>query len=130
MGTYPGVLRRQDDFYSVKCAQHPQAVYYSWRLNESGYVIDPTDVNGEIGSVCFGGSDLVSEWVFRTLLRFCAKSTDLARINEPPVGFGGCNVVAREEGDAVRFELCRDVEVGEELFMDYGLDYDRSGYGR
>ena len=105
-------------------------MYYSWRLNESGYVIDPTDVNGEIGSVCFGGSDLVSEWVFRTLLRFCAKSTDLARINEPPVGFGGCNVVAREEGDAVRFELCRDVEVGEELFMDYGLDYDRSGYGR
>ena len=40
------------------------------------------------------------------------------------------NVVARQEENVVRFELCRDVNAGEELFMDYGLDYDRSGYGR
>lgn len=38
--------------------------------------------------------------------------------------------MAREEleHNRVIFELCRDVERGEELFMDYGLGYDRSGY--
>ena len=132
MGTYPGVLRRQSDFYDGKCRMHPKAVYYSWRLNDSGYVLDPTDSKGDIQSNCYGGSDVLSEAMFLSILRFCAKPTDLARINEPPIGFGGCNVVAREEkeGKCVRFELCRDVEVGEELFMDYGLDYDRSGYGK
>ena len=93
-------------------------------------MIDPTDDKGEIGSYCYGGSDALSSFVFATLLRFCAKSTALARINEPPIGYGGCNVVAREEleHNRVIFELCRDVERGEELFMDYGLGYDRSGY--
>ena len=132
MGTYPGVLRPQNEFYDTKCRLYPEAVYYSWRLNDSGYVLDPTDCNGEIQTYCFGGSDVVSEWLFKNIFRFCAKPTELTRINEPPVGFGGCNVVAREEKEnkCVRFELCRDVDVGEELFMDYGLDYDRSRYGR
>lgn len=132
LGTYPGVLRSQSDFVDGKCREYPQAVYYSWRLNDSGYVLDPTDSRGEIQFYCYGGSDVVSEAVFSSILRSCAKPTDLARINEPPIGFGGCNVVAREEKEnkCVRFELCRNVELGEELFMDYGLDYDRSGYGR
>ena len=158
LGTYPGVLRRQDDFYEVKCRQYPKAVYYSWRLNDSGCVLDPTDSKGEIQSYCYGGSGVISERVFSSILRFCAKPTDLTRINEPPVGYGGCNVIAREENNGVRFELCkicyypmctcifcsnqhapnhiifsrvgRNVEVGEELFMDYGLNYDRSGYGQ
>ena len=107
LGTYPGVLRRQDDFYEVKCRQYPKAIYYSWRLNESGCVLDPTDSKGDIQSYCYGGSDFISERAFLSILRFCAKPTDLTRINEPPVGYGGCNVIAREENNGVRFELCK-----------------------
>ena len=29
----------------------------------------------------------------------------------------------------VVFELTRDVGEGQELYLDYGLNYDRSGYG-
>lgn len=130
LGTYPGVLRSQSDFYDVKCRQYPKSVYYSWRLNDSTYVLDPTDAKGEIQSYCYGGSDALSGFIFSSVLRLLAKPTELTRINEPPVGFGGCNVEARQESNAIRFELCRDVNAGEELFMDYGLDYDRSGYGR
>jgi hypothetical protein len=52
------------------------------------------------------------------------------RIIEDEMNVKLCNVVARQEENVVRFELCRDVNAGEELFMDYGLDYDRSGYDR
>ncbi|KAL7486008.1 hypothetical protein ACHAW6_011614 [Cyclotella cf. meneghiniana] len=131
LGSYPGVLRDQVEFYNEKCIAYPNAVYYSWRLGSDGrYVLDPTDERGEIHSYCYGGIDVISCLLFRTILRFCAKSTELARINEPPLGYGGCNVVAREELDQKRvvFELCRDVVEGEELFMDYGVGYDRSGY--
>lgn len=112
LGTYPGVLRSQSDFIDGKCRMYPKAVYYSWRLNDSGYVLDPTDSRGEIQSYCYGGSDVVSEAAFLSLLRLCAKPTDLARINEPPVGFGGCNVVAREEKEnkCVRFALLSQLE--------------------
>lgn len=133
MGSYPGVLRDQVEFYNKKCGAYPNALYYSWRLGNDGrYVLDPTDERGEIQPYCYGGRDVVSCLLFRTILRFCAKSTVLARINEPPLGYGGCNVVVREEMDKERvvFELCRDVEEGEELFMDYGVGYDRSGYAR
>jgi SET domain-containing protein len=46
-------------------------------------------------------------------------------------GGGGCNVMATEDlaKREVIFELSRDVVKGEELFMDYGLTYDRSNYG-
>ena len=39
---------------------------------------------------------------------------------------------AREDLDRreVVFELVRDVAPGQELYMDYGPGYDRSGYGR
>ena len=60
------------------------------------------------------------------------KNTALCRINEPPIGAGGCNVGARENLDKreVVFTTLRDIFAGEELYLDYGLDYDRSGYGQ
>lgn len=95
-------------------------------------MIDPTDDRGDIQNFCIGGSSEVplSNVIFGTIFQFWRVSTSLARINEPPIGAGGCNVFAREDLNKreVVFELCRDVVAGEELFMDYGLTYDRAGY--
>ena len=132
LGSYPGVLRPAEQFYSTKCRAYPRAVGYSWRFTDSKYVLDPTDDEGNVGNYCFGGGsgDGLSNLVFRTVLSFMRVGTELTRINEPPIGGGGCNVSAREnlETREVVFTLCRDVVAGEELFLDYGLDYDRSNY--
>ena len=130
LGTYPGVLRPAEQFYSTKCRVYPQAVGYSWRFTDSKYVLDPTDDEGNVDMYCYGGGDALSNVVFKTILSFMRVGTELTRINEPPIGAGGCNVSARENLDTreVVFTLCRDVVAGEELFLDYGLDYDRSNY--
>eukprot|EP00986_Skeletonema_menzelii_P001354 scaffold366_cov153-Skeletonema_menzelii.AAC.16 len=130
LGTYPGVLRPAEQFYSTKCRMYPQAVGYSWRFTDSKYVLDPTDDEGNIDMYCYGGGDTLSNMAFKTILSFMRVGTELTRINEPPIGAGGCNVSAREnlERREVVFTLCRNVVAGEELFLDYGLDYDRSNY--
>mmetsp|Transcript_26102 Transcript_26102/g.48058 ORF Transcript_26102/g.48058 Transcript_26102/m.48058 type:complete len:293 (-) Transcript_26102:177-1055(-) len=133
LGTYAGVLREAQMFYDGKCRQYPQAVGYSWRFTDNKYVIDPTDSQGEIQDVCLGGNTDVplSNLVFGTLFRFLSVNTALCRINEPPIGAGGCNVSAKENlaKREVVFELIQNVNSGQELYLDYGLDYDRSRYG-
>lgn len=120
-------------FYDGKCRQYPQAVGYSWRFTDNKYVIDPTDSQGEIQDVCLGGNTDVplSNLVFGTLFRFLSVNTALCRINEPPIGAGGCNVSAKEilAKREVVFEVIQNVNAGQELYLDYGLDYDRSRYG-
>ena len=54
--------------------------------------------------------------------------TTLALLNEPGPG-GDVNVGVAVEGAEVVFSAERDVRRGEELYLDYGQDYDRSGYG-
>jgi len=134
LGTYPGVLRPARAFYDGKCMRHPNAVSYSWRFTDDAYVIDPTDDVGEMRDVCLGGGSgaPLSTLLFSTLFGFGGTSTALCRINEPPLGAGGCSVSARENLDKreVVFELVRDVLPGQELYLDYGPGYDRSGYGR
>ena len=73
---------------------------------------------------------ILSEGFFQTLLSFMKVPTTLCRINEPPRG-KDVNVVTDEDRGArsVTFSLERDVFAGEELFIDYGLSYDRSAYG-
>jgi len=132
LGTYPGVLRPAQVFYDTKCRSFPQAVGYSWRFTDSKYVIDPTDATGEIQPICIGGSEVpLSNFLFHTFLKFWNVNTALCRINEPPIGAGGCNVSAKEnlERREVVFEVIQDVVRGQELYLDYGLDYDRSRYG-
>ena len=127
------MLRPAETFFDGKCRRYPQAVGYSWRFTDNKFVIDPTDSRGEIRDICLGGSSEVpfSNVIFASLLRFWGVSTALCRINEPPIGAGGCNVSAREnrEKREVVFELIQDVVSGQELYLDYGLDYDRSRYG-
>ncbi len=131
LGTYPGVLRPSSKFLK-KYESLPQTAIYTWRFTDNEYCIDPTDRNGMLPDVCYGGTDdyPLSYFINETLFRFISVPTLLARINEPPIGGYGCNVRSEEdlENREVVFELSRDVAAGEELFMDYGLTYDRSGY--
>ena len=109
----------------------PSVCVYAWRFTDNKSYIDPTDQNGNLMEYCLGGSDdfPLSFVIHENLLQW-KKTTLLARINEPPIGGRGCNVRSEEnlETREVVFSLSKDVVAGEELFMDYGLTYDRSGY--
>jgi hypothetical protein len=55
----------------------------------------------------------------------------LAFVNEPPLGGPGCNV-AVENGastDELLYIALTTILPAQELFVDYGLKYDRSHYG-
>jgi hypothetical protein len=95
-------------------------------------VIDPTNTQGILDPVCYGGNPSVpgSVFIMTILLRFITVSTLLCRINEPPRGMD-VNVITIEDCTTrtVTFQLERTVYAGEELFIDYGLSYDRSMYG-
>ena len=58
--------------------------------------------------------------------------TALAFANEPPPGSfrGGPNCVIVDGADEadLLFTAKRDISAGEEVLIDYGLHYDRSGY--
>jgi len=130
LGAYPGVVRPLQKNIN-KLMNHPECEAYIWRLSDNSKVIDPTDINGQIQDICYGGSDdtPLSNFFMSNIVKKSVPTT-LTRINEPTRGLGGCNVRAVEnlEKQEVVFELSRDVYEGEELFMDYGLTYDRSRY--
>ena len=54
----------------------------------------------------------------------------LAYINEPRIDHPGCNVCVEDGNDPrdLRFAAAEDIPQGSELFVDYGLQYDRSSY--
>lgn len=132
LGTYPGVVR-EANVYLNKYGQYPQCGSYAWRFTDNASYIDPTDALGNIGELCYGGSSAVpgSVWIHENLMNGLAAPTLLARINEPPIGGPGCNVFSREDLDSrtVTFYASVDIPAGVELFMDYGLTYDRTNYG-
>jgi len=137
LGTYPGViLPLAQHSASSKVQKSPGCASYIWRFTDNKYVIDPTDHNdGTLGALCRGGnpSQPLSVFFFDVLSLlglWKGVSTALCRINEPPKG-RDVNVVTEEnlETRTVTFALERDVFEGEELHIDYGLTYDRSGYG-
>ena len=131
LGTYPGVVIPLSQNLS-KLQKHPECEAYVWRFSDNAFVIDPTNQVGKVDDVCRGGRDGLpgSQWLFSYLFSTMAVPTTLCRINEPPLG-KDVNVVTDEnlEGRFVTFALERDVEAGEEFFIDYGLSYDRSMYG-
>jgi len=131
LGTYPGVLRPAHK-YKQKYDRVSECSTYTWRFTDNQYFIDPTDVNGMLGDFCQGGTD---DFPFSYVIHKCIGwniPTLLARINEPPIGAGGCNVRSEEDLKTreVVFSLSTSVVAGQELFMDYGLTYDRSMYGK
>lgn len=130
LGTYPGVAIPLEQNLN-KLSRHPQCEAYVWRFSDNKVVLDPTNSKGDIENVCKGGnpSTFGSTFLFENIPLF-GVSTVLCRINEPPLGMS-VNVSTEEQLESRRvvFSLLRDVYEGEELFMDYGLSYDRSGYG-
>jgi len=131
LGTYPGVVRPTKN-YMLKYNNAPDSGVYAWRFLDNDTFIDPTDQNGQLLDYCLGGTDdfPLSYFLHEKILRWKV-SCALSRINEPPIGGSGCNVRSEEnlQTREVVFSLSRNVYAGEELFMDYGLSYDRSGYG-
>jgi hypothetical protein len=128
LGSYPGVVLPLSP-NSVKLQHYPHCEAYVWRFSDSQHIIDPTDEKGKCQEICRGGNPQVP---FSTLIcQMLAPPipTTLCRINEPPKG-KDINVITNEslKDRTVTFVLERNVYAGEELFMDYGLLYDRSGY--
>ena len=136
LGTYAGViLPLQQHSASSKLRDHPGCLTYVWRFTDNQFVIDPTtSEDGTLSDFCKGGNPSqplsVAFFGFLQALGILPKtSTALCRINEPPLG-RDVNVVTAEDlvERTVTFRLERNVLAGEELHIDYGLTYDRTGY--
>ena len=132
LGTYPGTVMEIHQNLP-KLRAHPACEAYVWRFSDSKMVIDPTDAQGRIRDYTCGGNPSTpgSFWICETLLSpLLRKPTTLCRTNEPPLG-QDVNVYTREDLDkrTIQFILERDVVQGEELFIDYGISYNRAGYG-
>jgi len=132
LGTYPGtVLPLQQNLSKLR--QFPACEGYIWRFSDNKYVLDPTNSIGLLDDVVVGGNPSLpgSLWLFENIFsKFRTVPTALCRINEPPKGMD-VNVITDEdiEKRCVMFSIERDVAKGVELFIDYGLSYDRSMYG-
>lgn len=137
LGSYPGVvipLPQHSESNKVKTL-FPECTEYIWRFTDNQYIIDPTNhITGELDNYCKGGnpSQLLSCLLFNTILHplsIFSCSTALCRINEPSKGYD-VNVITEEDliNRQVIFTLERDVVAGEELYIDYGLTYDRTKY--
>ena len=122
LGSYPG--RIWADHLWLKYKGDPKiqinARRYVWRL-DSGYIIDPTNSEGLLEETV--------PWILPLGFRvpFYDVATVLARINEPSL-LGDVNVRTEERDNMLLFVLERAVDAGEELFLDYGPYYDRTGY--
>ena len=137
LGSYPGVvipLPQHSESNKVKTL-FPACTEYIWRFTDNQYIIDPTNhQTGELDDFCVGGnpSQFLSCLLFNTILHplsIYSCSTALCRINEPSKGYD-VNVITEEDliNRKVIFTLERDVIAGEELYIDYGLTYDRTKY--
>jgi hypothetical protein len=139
LGTYPGVVLPLTN-QLPKLQRYPHCETYVWRFSDSRYIIDPTNAEGRLEDVSYGGNLATwgSVWFHQQLLPklpwYNFPTTLLCRINEPPKAgrFFDVNVVTVEDLEArtVTFVAERDIYENEELFIDYGISYDRSGYGR
>jgi len=131
LGTYPGTIVPLQQNIS-KLRQFPACEAYIWRFSDNSAVLDPTDENGMLPEVCTGANHPdrpISRLIFK-ILPVKGVPSALCRINEPSRGFD-VNVVTDEDRkkQCVLMTVERDIYEGEELFMDYGLSYDRSQYG-
>lgn len=131
LGNYPGVVIPLSQNLD-KLRKHPDCEAYIWRFSDNAFVVDPTNKEGMVDTICTGGRDGLpgSLWLFQNIFGM-STSTALCRINEPPLG-NDVNVVTDEDlnGRFITFSLERNVVAGEEFFIDYGLSYDRSLYGK
>lgn len=130
LGHYPGRLVNPYR-YEQKRQAVPRCSGYSWVLDDGVGVLDPTDARGvllePLPRLVLPGSDGGEGSSLTAALG--SIPTTLALINEPSLGLD-VNVVTEQRGTTLLFSTGRDVAEGEELFLDYGPVYDRSGYGK
>ncbi|KAG2432829.1 hypothetical protein HXX76_008563 [Chlamydomonas incerta] len=119
LGAYPGRLRSGAEMLT-KCEYAPLASSYAFRTGDGSF-LDPTDVTGQ-------PSPYPAPGLFWPL----PSDVSLCFANEPPKGSLGTNASV-EDGSAagdLLFVACRDIPAGAEIFIDYGITYDRSNYGK
>lgn len=117
VGAYPGRLRSAAEM-ALKCETAPTARYYCFR-NKRNEFLDPTDWGGEPSATPAPG------------MPWLPVDPTLAFANEPPKGSTGVNVTVEDDPKdeaGLLFVTTRAVAQDCELFVDYGLDYDRSRY--
>lgn len=120
LGAYPGRLCSPGAYYR-KIKEFPRTANYCWKLGGDRGSLDPTDVTGVLCEPL--------PFLERLPISLMAVDTTLALINEPCPGFD-VNVCTEETQSDVLFVTERAVLEGEELYLDYGQDYDRSDYRR
>jgi hypothetical protein len=118
LGEYPG-RPRSDIEMAAKCIFAPMARQYCFL--SSTVLLDPTDDTGVPSRRPSPGL----WWPFEV-------DITLSLVNEPPKNASlGINVCVEDDPndpDGLIFVADREIMAGEELFIDYGRDYDRSGY--
>jgi hypothetical protein len=115
LGAYPG--RARTPAQVLQKVQHAHATKGFVFLTARGLYLDPTDASGKVSSRPGPG------------LPWLAIDPMLAYVNEPRPG-SSVNVSILDEDSAreVRFVAARDIQSGDELYIDYGGQYDRSEY--
>jgi hypothetical protein len=120
LGSYPGVPR-SDEEMAAKALVVPTSRFYCFSVRPD-LILDPTGMDGLPSS---RPVPMHMWWPFEV-------DCTLSYVNEPGIGGKGVNVVVEDDQSDARVGLCfvadRDIDAGEELFIDYGVSYDRSGY--
>eukprot|EP00889_Picochlorum_renovo_P000705 jgi/Picre1/27735/NNA_000699.t1 len=120
LGAYPGRVRNDIEM-TAKCVLAPMAQYYCFS-KKPGVILDPSDESGYPSTRPSPGT----WWPWDV-------DCTLSYVNEPSL-HARVSVNVRVEDDkddpstGLVFVTDRDIAAGEELFIDYGKDYDRSGY--
>jgi hypothetical protein len=117
IGEYPGYIREPSKVFDRKKTEEAKekTKKYLWEVSDE-VILDPTDSTGRV--------PIELQYLFG-LVKI---DTTLCRVNEPPKG-SDVNVFTEIEGaNTVRIVSERNIFAGEEIFLDYGLKYDRSDY--
>jgi hypothetical protein len=120
IGTYPG-RPRTGQAMTLKAQSTPLAAGFCFK-NKLGLYLDPTN----------DSTGLPSPYPKPGLPWPLPVDVTLSYCNEPPLGGGGCNVIVEDDASdeqGLVFVSAREIRAGEEILVDYGLNYDRSGYG-
>ena len=117
VGGYPGLPKTARSMLA-KVTRVPQCQQYVFQISGNLW-LDPTDSNG------YPSPNLI------TFMPFWETDISMAYVNEPPTG----QTVNIEFADAassknpdLQFVAVQDIDPGQELFIDYGSAYNRSGY--
>jgi hypothetical protein len=117
LGAYPGRLRSAHDM-ATKIESAPLSGQYCFR-NKHNQLLDPTDWSGQPSSTPSPG------------LPWLPIDPMLSYANEPPKGSTGVNVTVEDDPNddyGLVFVTTRAISEGAEIFVDYGVNYDRSTY--